>query len=78
MCSCLGCGNQRRYEGKTLQERRAELSVVEDCHEADCQAALSTSPPDAVLPSAATAGVLRPASRTVWPSRHASFRAARL
>jgi hypothetical protein len=33
VCSCLGCGNQRRYEGKTLQERRAELSVLEDCHE---------------------------------------------
>ena len=22
-CSCLGCGNQRRYEGITLQERKA-------------------------------------------------------
>ena len=23
VCSCMGCGNQRRYEGPTLQERKA-------------------------------------------------------
>ena len=27
MCSCRGCGNQRGYEGKTMQEHRAERSV---------------------------------------------------
>ena len=28
-CSCRGCGNQRRYEGETLQERRAALSTMD-------------------------------------------------
>ena len=27
VCSCRGCGNQRQYEGETLQERRAALSA---------------------------------------------------
>jgi hypothetical protein len=26
-CSCIGCGNQRRYEGPTLQERRSSGSI---------------------------------------------------
>jgi len=27
MCSCLGCGNERQYEGETLQERRKDLNT---------------------------------------------------
>lgn len=23
VCSCMGCGNQRQYQGDTMQERRA-------------------------------------------------------
>lgn len=26
ICSCHGCGNQRRYEGDSIQERRASES----------------------------------------------------
>ncbi len=26
-CSCMGCGNRRKWEGKTLQERKAELDL---------------------------------------------------
>lgn len=29
-CSCPMCGNQRAYEGPTLQERRAMLAANED------------------------------------------------
>ena len=27
LCSCHGCGNQRRYEGPTIQERRQKASA---------------------------------------------------
>lgn len=27
VCSCMGCGNQRRYEGATIQEQRWSTST---------------------------------------------------
>ena len=29
VCSCRGCGNQRKYEGETLQEKRSRLAINE-------------------------------------------------
>lgn len=28
VCSCRGCGNQRRWEGPTLQERKAKEATM--------------------------------------------------
>lgn len=28
-CSCIGCGNKRRIEGPSMQERRAAISAKE-------------------------------------------------
>lgn len=32
-CSCRGCGNQRKWEGPTRQERKAELDGEEQIQE---------------------------------------------
>ena len=32
-CSCMMCGNHRKHEGKTLQEKKADLFLSEDMGE---------------------------------------------